>query len=61
VPPCFQLFTAVVERLHGVRLRGLVGLGAEVGRGGALSLEEAGEDWLEHRVEDDLGTTVCWC
>ena len=37
----------------------LVGLVADITRGGggrAATLEEAGEDWLEDRSEDDLGT-----
>lgn len=38
------------------RLQGLVGLGAEVGRGGAGIGVVAGEDWLEERAEDDLST-----
>ena len=38
--------------------RDLVGLAAEVGRGGALALVEAGEERLEQRAEDDLCAAV---
>ena len=35
----------------------LVGLGLEVGAAGA-ALEEAGEEWLNQRAEDDLSASV---
>ena len=41
-----------------MRLAGRVGLGAEVGGGGARLREVAREDGLEEGAEDDLGTTA---
>lgn len=38
--------------------RGPVGLAAQVVGGGALVLEEAGEDGLDEGAEDDLGAAV---
>lgn len=44
-------------RTHLLGLGGSVGLGPEVGRGGATG-EEAAQHRLEEGVEDDLGTAV---
>jgi hypothetical protein len=44
--------------LGSVRLASRVGLGAEVGSGGARLGEVAGEDGLDEGAEDDLGATV---
>lgn len=43
--------------LGGVGLGCLLCLGAEVGRGGT-SLEVAGEEWLQERVEHNLSTAI---
>ena len=45
------------SNLGSVRLAGRVGLGAEVGGGGAGLGEVAGEDGMEEGAEDDLGAT----
>jgi hypothetical protein len=45
--------------LGSVGLASRVDLGTEVGGGGAGLGEVAGEDGLEERAEDDLGTTIC--
>jgi hypothetical protein len=41
-----------------MRLASGVGLGTEVGSGGARLGKVAREDWLKERSEDDLGTTT---
>lgn len=44
--------------LRGVSLAGGVDLGAEVGGSGATLREVAGENRLDERAEDQLGTTA---
>jgi len=41
-----------------VGLGRLVSLGAKIGGGRSALAEEAGEDWVENRSEDDLSTAV---
>lgn len=48
----------MASALRSMGLASSVGLGAEVGSGGAGLREVAGEDWLDEGAEDDLGTTA---
>jgi hypothetical protein len=52
------IVVVVAASLQAVGLASRVGLGAEVGRGGAALGEVAGEDRLEEGPEDNLGTTA---
>jgi hypothetical protein len=53
-----RIIVVVAASLQAVGLASRVGLGAEVGRGGAALGEVAGEDRLEEGPEDNLGTTA---
>lgn len=53
-----RIIVVIAASLQSVGLASRIGLGAEVGRGGAALGEVAGEDRLEERTEDDLGTTA---
>lgn len=49
--------TITMAALRDMGLASRVGLRAKVGGSGARLREVAGEDWLDERAEDDLGTT----
>ena len=58
LPDPIGIIIVIVVNLYGVRLAGLVGLGAKVRRCRASVGEIAGESRLEEGAEDDLGTAV---
>ncbi len=53
-----RLLPSFLCNLHLVRAAGLLGLGAEVGRGRARLGEIAAEDGVDEGAEDHLGATT---